>query len=56
MSLADTRTRLLEDTTLTGRAFSEAWTKAVDDWLTDRFVAATESPDRAGMALVAVGA
>jgi len=55
VSLADTRTRLLEDTTLTGRAFSEAWTKAVDDWLTDRFVAATESPDRAGMALVAVG-
>ncbi len=47
------RSDLLADRQLTGRAFCEAYTTLVDDWLVEIFAEAVG--DRPGLALVAVG-
>ena len=56
VTLAATRLRLLDDPSLQGRAFAEAWRAEVDAWLTVRFASATgEAGAASGLALVAVG-
>jgi [protein-PII] uridylyltransferase len=55
VSLAAIRDRLLDDQTLRGRRFAEAWRTEVDDWLTAQFETAAGSADPSGLALVAVG-
>ncbi len=47
------RTDLLEDTSLRGRAFVEAWTDRVDDWLAELFDEAASG--ESGLALIALG-
>jgi [protein-PII] uridylyltransferase len=48
------RQLLVEDRTLTGRAWSRAYAAVVDEWLTGLFAQATEGDDR-NLALLAVG-
>ena len=57
MTLAEDRDALRADSSLRGRAFSDAWRDTVDPWLAARFGEAIEATgvDPAGLALVAVG-
>ncbi|MGI9577462.1 MAG: [protein-PII] uridylyltransferase [Microthrixaceae bacterium] len=51
------RTDLLDDTGLRGRAFAEAWTTRIDEWLAELFedALAVAGADATGLALVALG-
>ena len=53
--MKDERQALLDDTALVGRAWCEAYTQLVDDWLRSLFGRAAGSPAAHGVALVAVG-
>ncbi len=57
MTLAEDRDALRADTSLRGRAFSDAWRATVDAWLGERFAEAVTAGGDAGdgVALVAVG-
>ncbi len=57
MTLAEDRDALRADTSLRGRAFSDAWRAKVDPWLAERFAEAVAAAgvDGSGLALVAVG-
>jgi [protein-PII] uridylyltransferase len=53
--MKDERQALLDDTTLVGRAWCEAYTTLIDDWLVELFRRAARDAAAPGIALAAVG-